>query len=295
MEGIAERLDVNLYDVLLIVGGDSSLRDVLNSFWTKAGRPDVQSKDFSWPVFAIIPVGTVNDLSINWYGSSSLHSAIAAVLLGDSKKLQLMQLQSKESNSGAKLNKLGIGCVAYGVSVDVLDNFVSVLDNCHCLIKFLYGFGSTLAQHAEPFRALIKLTLSDCEEDVELDLKLRDLMVLSNDLDLEKLTPESSWGSLFIVEANSGKIKFMKEYIAAVSAFRNRESVKKGHSVSGLVQCYSGVVRTIQVEIPEEYNEKLRKSIVNLDGDLFACQLNFQVDFHHETLPAIVIDQSSFE
>ena len=293
LEGIAERLDVNLYDALLIVGGDSSLRDVLNSLWTKAGKPDVQSKDFILPVFAIIPVGTGNELAVNWYGSSSLDSAITAVLLGESTKLQLLQLQSKAGKSGPAINKLGAVCVAYGVTLEALERTAG--KNYPLPVKLMYGFGGSFIWHAEPFRAMVKVTATDSEDNIEVDLKLRDLMVLSNDMNLGKQTPQSSPGSLFVVEATSGKVKFIQQYAAAISRLYKRQSLQRGHSTSGIRQCYAGIVKKVHIRIPEVDNQKQKKATINVDGDLFDCELNFQVDVHPECLPACVIDRSNFD
>ena len=40
LEEIVKRLDLDNYDALLVVGGDSSLRDVINGIWEKQGKPD---------------------------------------------------------------------------------------------------------------------------------------------------------------------------------------------------------------------------------------------------------------
>ena len=40
LEEIAKRLDLDSYDAVVVLGGDSSLRDIVNGLWEKAGKPD---------------------------------------------------------------------------------------------------------------------------------------------------------------------------------------------------------------------------------------------------------------
>ena len=113
LEEIAGRLEMASYDALVILGGDTSLTDILNSIWEKSGKADL--KECSLPCFGLIPVGTGNGLAKDWYGSDSIDAALAGIILGETKRTILTRI----SSASGSFDRLAGICVTYGWAVDV--------------------------------------------------------------------------------------------------------------------------------------------------------------------------------
>ncbi|XP_075257713.1 uncharacterized protein LOC142349815 [Convolutriloba macropyga] len=288
LENIAKRIDTSRYDALIVVGGDSSLRDVINGLWEKAGKPEVDQ--FHLPLFAMVPGGTGNVLARKWYGAFGVDAAVSAIILGDTRTVQLFRVSSLESREG--LDMVGITCVAYGVTIETLK---LIRDKNYPLpIKMLYGFGNSVINHAEPFRAEIEMNhgTGDDASEQNRDVVLRDLMVLSTDMSMDTSPVGSTLGSFVCIEAKSGKFGFLRAFSNFARRMQERKRpVQPGVSKDGLIEYFANMVDRLTIKIPDSENQKEFKNFINVDGNLYDCEPNFHVQFYHNKLPCFVIDQ----
>ena len=282
---IAERIDLSRYDALIIVGGDSSLRDVLNGVWTKAGKPNLEQLQL--PVFGLIPTGTGNSLAREWYGSFTVESAVAALLMGNVKKVQLFRVSFLDNPE--IFDMLGTVCVAYGISVEMIKAIED--KKAPMLLKMMYGFGKSIIQHAEPFDAEIEINANSSEEDKKSNQKVRvrDLMVLNNDLSFNSQAVKSNLGSIIYFDANFSKLVFSKEFsLFGKRMIDRKEPYAQGQGTEGSMGRFVGNVQNVKIRIPESGNSKKCKDFINVDGNLFKCEPSLKVEFHH-VLPCFVI------
>ena len=285
---IAQRLDLDSYDALIIVGGDSSLRDVVNALWSKAGYPD--PKDFRLPIFGIVPVGTGNGLAFEWYGGISNDSAIAGIVLGNIKRVRGYRVTSEPNiRDQGRFDMLGIVCLGYGGTVDAMK--VSQESTKPIYIKMPFGFLSAMFNHSEPYKATVMVTLAD-DRQITIDKNLRDLLIWLQDINGKQISGNSSgdnFGTVLMISGDYNKFRYFQTFVQFMLKFHKREHpFVAGESLEGLVNYHGMDFKEIRVQIPPETNHRMNKDFLNVDGNTYACPADFTVQIIPQLLPCYV-------
>ena len=66
-----------------------------------------------------------------------------------------------------------------------------------------------------------------------------------------------------------------------------------GTSEEGPLQFFAGNVKKINLQVPDEENRRFLKNMINVDGDVYHCVPDVQIEFFEESLPVFYNDTST--
>ena len=289
LASIANRLQLDSYDALVIVGGDSSLRDVINSLWNKAGNPEPSK--FKLPTFGIIPVGTGNGLAYEWYGGYDIEPAIASIILGKIKKTRVYRITSPNSQEQKQFDMLGIVCLGYGISVDSM-KLAQESNATPLAYRMLSSFASAVYRNSETFHMNAELTFSNGTQTVTISKKLREMILgLTDSMVKRSDNPDiDTWATLVLISGECSKMKCLQIFGQFMTKVYSQKETPfpEGESLNGLVNFFGKNLKVIKVDIPEEQNSRQIKNFINVDGNVFPCEASFHIKVFQDVLPCYV-------
>ena len=150
-------------------------------------------------------------------------------------------------------------------------------------------------------RTIINILFSRCYLhlkmflQLKLDTTLRDCLLLIGDVSLGNNPLKSSNGTLILTSASLGKAKFfLKSMKVASRLYHSRNTpLPFGCSEDSGVQWFVGNVKKMSIKVAEEDNLRSLKHMINLDGDIYNCVPNLEVEFLQEVLPVFYNDTSN--